>query len=66
MTSDAVLLFWTYFTLFSCVSIVDFEQVNVSWELWDVIWHECGVAETSMHGLNMTTLIIAIRLTKIP
>ena len=24
--------FWTYFTPFSSVSIVDYEQVNVSWE----------------------------------
>ena len=27
------LTFWTYFTLFSTASIVDFEQVNVDWEL---------------------------------
>ena len=25
---------WTYFTPFSSVSVVDFEQVNVSWEIW--------------------------------
>ena len=24
--------FWTYFILFSCVSMVDFEQVNVGWD----------------------------------
>ena len=31
--NDVVLVFLllTYFTPFSCVSIVDFEQVNVSW-----------------------------------
>ena len=28
----SLLLTWTYFTAFSRVSIVDFEQVNVCWE----------------------------------
>ena len=26
-------LLWTYFTPFSCVSVVDFEQVKVCWEI---------------------------------
>ena len=39
--NDVVLVFLllTYFTPFSCVSIVDFEQVNVSWDsLWTFFW----------------------------
>ena len=33
---------WTYFTFFSSVSIVDFEQVDDSWEeaLWNMLWYE--------------------------
>ena len=30
---------WTYFTFFSTVSIVDFEQENVSWVLLDEMTH---------------------------
>ena len=28
----SIVKIWTYLTLFSSISIVDFEQVNVNWE----------------------------------
>ena len=36
--------FWTYFRSFSSVSLVDFEQVNTSWEIkitWTYHYHFC-------------------------
>ena len=32
----SLLLIWTYFTTFSRLSIIDFEQVNVSWDETDI------------------------------
>ena len=42
--NDVVLVFLllTYFTPFSCVSIVDFEQVNVSWVEYDQVNYFCS------------------------
>ena len=28
---------WRYFTLSSCVSIVEFEQANVGWVVWEIL-----------------------------
>ena len=32
----SLLLIWIYFTTFSRLSIIDFEQVNVSWDETDI------------------------------
>ena len=32
--------FWTYFTPFSSVSLVDFEQVNVSWGFYHILYQK--------------------------
>ena len=40
---DVLMYFWTYFTPFSAVSVVDFEQVNISWDANNAFPVSCTV-----------------------
>ena len=43
---------WTYLTAFSSVSIVDFKQVNVSWEAACVYWRFFQLGSNNLHLLK--------------
>ena len=48
---------WTYFTAFSSITIVDFEEVNVSWDIVPAFFS--GLREY-MEGNTLITFIWAI------
>ena len=55
-----LLLTWTYFTPFSNVSIVDFEQVNVSWDLPIDLIKQSYIVNSFLKRLFSLLLIAAV------
>ena len=52
--------FWTYFTPFSSVSIVDCEQINVSWEETILIRCSCNMGYTTIMQYKPSTIGICL------